>query len=132
MCVASSKLELGILYLDYFNMNSRIIVSILFTICFIAQSTAQTTVVADSTKLTNRQKDRLFLKRSGADQLAKFKKDFTKTWNKVFIDFTDNDVNLMAGMNFAKQNIRANDYTSPFIYAVEQKNVFKAWFFVWF
>ena len=129
MCVASSMLELGILYLDYFNMNSRIIVSILFTICFTAQSTAQTTVVVeDSSKLTNRQKDRLFLKRAGADQLVKFKKEFTKTWNKVFIDFTDNDINLMAGMNFSKQNIHANDYSSPFIYAVEQKNVFKPGF----
>jgi hypothetical protein len=108
---ASSKLELGILYLEYFNMNSRIIVSILFTICFIAQSLAQSPVVSkDTIQLSQRQKDRLFLKRTGADQLAKFKKEFTATWDKVFVDFTDNEVYLIGGINFAKQNIRANGY----------------------
>ena len=78
MCVASSILELGILYLEYFNMNSRIIVSILFTICFIAQSTAQTSVVVkDSTKLTNQQKDRLFLK----DKMKQKGKNKKQTFN---------------------------------------------------
>jgi hypothetical protein len=93
---------------------------------------AQTIPVLKDTALTQRQKDRLFLKQATADRVAKLKKEFNKTWNRVFIDFTDNDIMLMAGINFAKQNIRANDYTSPFLYAVEQKNVFKPGFLAGF
>jgi len=93
---------------------------------------AQSTPVVKDTVLTQKQKDRLFLKQAGKDRIEKFKKEFNKTWNKVFIDFTDNNVMLMAGMNFAKQNVRANGYTSPFIYAVEQKNVYKPGFFAGF
>jgi hypothetical protein len=102
---------------------------ILVLILFITNLEAQVITENKDTVFTQRQKDRLFLKQAGQDRIVKFKKDFTKTWNKVFVDFTDNNVMLMAGMNFAKQNIRANDYTSPFIYAVEQKNVFKPGFF---
>lgn len=113
-------------------MNFRIIVFVFITICFVSNLEAQVLPVAKDTVLTQRQKDRLFLKRAGVDQVAKFKKQFSKTWNKVFIDFTDNDVFLMAGMNFAKQNIRANDYNAPFLYAVEQKDVFKPGFMAGF
>jgi hypothetical protein len=110
-------------------MNCRFLVLSIFFICLSAGLNAQTIPVVKDTVLSQRQKDRLFLKQAGQDRIVKFKKDFTKTWNKVFVDFNDNNVMLMAGMNFAKQNIRANDYTSPFIYAVEQKNVFKPGFF---
>jgi len=110
-------------------MNCRFLVLSIFFICLSAGLNAQTIPVVKDTKLSQRQKDRLFLKQAGQDRIVKFKKQFNKTWNKVFVDFTDNKVMLMAGMNFAKQNIRANDYTSPFIYAVEQKNVFKPGFF---
>jgi len=110
-------------------MNCRFLVLSIFFICLSAGLNAQTIPVVKDTILSQRQKDRLFLKQAGQDRIVKFKKQFNKTWNKVFVDFTDNNVMLMAGMNFAKQNIRANDYTSPFIYAVEQKNVFKPGFF---
>jgi len=110
-------------------MNCRFLVLSIFFICLSAGLNAQINPVVKDTVLSQRQKDRLFLKQAGQDRIVKFKKDFTKTWNKLFVDFTDNNVMLMAGMNFAKQNIRANDYTSPFIYAVEQKNVFKPGFF---
>lgn len=113
-------------------MNCRIFVSFLILICLATDINAQTLPVNKDTLLTQRQKDRLFLKQAGLDRIAKFKKDFTKTWNKVFIDFTDNDIMLMAGMNFSKQNIRANEYASPFIYAVEQKNVYKPGFIAGF
>ena len=104
----------------------------LVLILFITNLEAQVFTENKDTLLTQRQKDRLFLKQASKDRIVKFKKEFNKTWNKVFIDFTDNNVMLLAGMNFAKQNIRANDYTSPFIYAVEQKNVFKPGFFAGF
>jgi hypothetical protein len=113
-------------------MNYRIFVLCLILISLATDINSQTSPIGKDTLLTQRQKDRLFLKQAGLDRIAKFKKDFTKTWNKVFIDFTDNDLNLMAGMNFAKQNIRANDYTSPFLYAVEQQNVFKPGFLAGF
>lgn len=113
-------------------MKSRIIAFVFFTICFIVKLEAQVLPVAKDTMLSQKQKDRLFLKRAGVDQVAKFKKEFAKTWNKVFIDFTDNDVFLMAGMNFAKQNIRANDFNAPFVYAVEQKDVYKPGFMTGF
>ena len=106
-------------------MNCRIVVCYFFAMCFIAKLEAQNLPVVKDTVLTQKQKDRLFLKRVGVDQVTKLKKQFTSTWNKVFIDFTDNDVLLMAGMNFAKQNIRANNYNAPFVYAVEQKDVYK-------
>jgi hypothetical protein len=110
-------------------MNCRFLVLSIFFICLSTGLNAQTIPVVKDTVLSQRQKDRLFLKQAGQDRIVKFKKDFTKTWNKVFVDFNDNNVMLMAGMNFTKKNIRANDYTSPFIYAVEQKNVFKPGFF---
>ena len=109
-------------------MNYRIFILFLILICLTNDINAQTLAVGKDTVLTQKQKDRLFLKQASKERIAKFNKAFSKTWNKVFIDFTDNDILLMAGMNFAKQNIRANDYTSPFIYAVEQKNVYKPGF----
>ncbi len=35
---------------------------------------------------------------------------------------------LIAGMNFSKQNINANSFNAPFVYAVEQKDAFKPGF----
>ena len=113
-------------------MNCRTLLLCIFLICLVTGLNAQSTPVVKDTVLTQKQKDRLFLKQAGKDRIEKFKKEFNKTWNKVFIDFTDNNVMLMAGMNFAKQNVRANGYTSPFIYAVEQKNVYKPGFFAGF
>lgn len=113
-------------------MNPRIFAWLFFLMCFTGNLNAQTVRLGKDTTLSQRQKDRLFLKRAGADQFVKFKKQFNKTWNKVFIDFTDNDVFLLAGMNFAKQNILANAYNAPFVYAVEQKDVFKPGFMAGF
>ncbi len=108
-------------------MNYKIILLVFFTICNFSISFSQTFSVPKDTVLNQRKKDGVFLKYS-----IKFKKEFTKTWNKVFVDFTDNDVFLMGGMNFAKQNIRANEYNAPFVYSVEQKNVFKPGFMAGF
>ena len=62
-----------------------------------------------------------------AEGVGQFKKSFSKTWNKVFVDFTDNDVYLRAGINFSKQNIKAAGYNSSFNYDLSDynKNVFK-------
>jgi hypothetical protein len=119
--------------MPYHYLKKIVVFTYLVITCFLSNATqAQTLPVVKDTVLSQRQKDRLFLKRAGVDRVAKFKKEFTKTWNKVFIDFTDNNILLMAGMNFAKQNIRANDYSSPFVYAVEQKDVYKPGFMAGF
>lgn len=96
--------------------------------CLSTSITAQTLPLSKDSAFSQRQKYPLLLKQAVKVGMAQFKKDFTKTWNKVLVDFTDNDVFLMAGMNFSKQNISANGYSSPFIYAVEQKNVYKPGF----
>ena len=112
--------------------NTTVFICIICTLLFSNTTSPQTLPVGKDTVLTQRQKDRVFLQRAGADQVAKFKKAFAKTWDRVFVDFTDNEVLLLAGMNFAKQNIRANGYTSPFVYEVEQKNVYKPGFMAGF
>lgn len=109
-------------------MNCRFLVLFVLLICQVAGLNAQSTTVMKDTVSSKGQKKFLAFKKVAAANVVKFRKQFTKTWNKAFVDFKDNDVMLMAGMNFSKQNIRANDYTSPFIYAVEQKNVYKPGF----
>lgn len=104
--------------------NINFIFTVLFILISIATQAQKINITKDTT-LSQRQKDRLFLNRAGSNGVSKIKKELTKTWNKVFIDFTDNNVLLMAGMNFAKQNISANNYNSPFVYMVEQKDVYK-------
>jgi hypothetical protein len=115
-------------------MNYRFLSLFIFFICLGTGLNAQSspvikdTVEIKDTVLSKGKKQLLAFKKVTTAQVVKFRKNFTKTWNKTFADFKDNDVMLMAGMNFAKQNISANDYTSPFIYAVEQKNVYKPGF----
>ena len=69
------------LYLDYFNMNSRFIVSFLILLCLVTDINAQTLPIGKDTVLTQRQKDRLFLKQAGQERIAKFNKAFSNTWN---------------------------------------------------
>jgi len=109
-------------------MNWRFFVLSLLLICLVSGINAQSTPVVKDTVKSKGQKQLLAFKKVTTTQVVKFRKNFTKTWNKAFVDFKDNDVMLLAGMNFAKQNIRANAYTSPFIYAVDQKNVYKPGF----
>ena len=55
--------------------------------------------------LNSSQQDSMYLQHPFRDKLNKFKQDFKKKWDKSFIDFTDNQINLLAGLNFSKQNI---------------------------
>lgn len=105
----------------------KFIVLLFFFICLGSNNYAQTNILGKDTVLTKRQQDRLFLNRGFADRVVKLKKSITNTWNKIFIDFTDNHVFLTAGMSLSKQNISANDYNAPFIYSMTdaKKNVFK-------
>ncbi len=87
---------------------------VLFFAC-IPNIRAQVNTIQKDTVLTKRQMDRLQM----------IKRGFKNSVGTIFKDFSDNNIMLQAGMNFSKQNILANDYTSPFIYAIEQKNVYK-------
>jgi hypothetical protein len=68
--------------------------------------------------LTRNQKDKLYLKRSGAEAAQKFKKRFTASWNKTFVNFTDNRTYLLGGMNFSNQTITTAGYNSSFNYSI--------------
>lgn len=69
----------------------------------------------------------LILKHTFKDEVVKFKHDFRNHWNKIFVDFTNNDLYLLGGMNVAKQNILVGNYKSNFNYYFDDynKNVFK-------
>ncbi|MFN6388080.1 MAG: hypothetical protein ACK4X2_07145 [Bacteroidota bacterium] len=84
--------------------------------------------------LTNKQKDKLYLKQPGAEAVQKFKKSFTASWNKTFINFTDNSIYLLAGMNFSNQAITAAGFNSSFNYNISDKSTagFKPGYFAGF
>ena len=85
-------------------------------------------------KLTQQQEDSAFLKHPFKDAVVKFKQDFKRSWDKVFVDFTDNEIYLHAGMNVSKQNISMGGYQSSFNYdlADYNKNVFKPGYYAGF
>lgn len=104
------------------------------TLAFILISSASSlngqslkTSTADSS-LSKFQKAHLAFNRNMSVGLSKFKKSFTKSISKVESNFGEMDIYLLGGMNFAKQNIRSGSFSSPFVYSVEQKNVFKPGF----
>ena len=81
--------------------------------CFCVHLTAQTPV---SKVPTQKEQDKLYLKRSFKEGVEKFKKDLGKTWDKVFVNFTDNSTYLQAGMSFSKQTVSTGNYASNFNY----------------
>jgi hypothetical protein len=90
--------------------------------------------MANIDSLTNKQKDKLYLKQPVAEAAQKFKKSFTASWNKTFINFTDNSIYLLAGMNFSNQAITAAGYNSSFNYNISDKSTagFKPGYFAGF
>lgn len=92
--------------------------------CLFYSSSAQTPTVPVRTQ---KDQDKLYLKRPFSDKVAKFKQDFSKSWDKVFVNFTDNNTYLLAGMNFSNQTVRTGNYASSFNYSLSDfnKNTFK-------
>jgi hypothetical protein len=76
--------------------------------------------------LSQKEKDELYLNHSGI-RIQKLKKNFINSWNKVFINFTENETYLLAGVNYAKQEIKSTDYNSSFYYNLNNysENVYK-------
>ena len=69
-------------------------------------------------QLTQKQQDKLYLSQPGSERIQKFKKNFTASWNKTFVNFTDNSTYLLAGMNFSNQGITAASFNSSFNYNI--------------
>lgn len=110
-------------------MNSSIN-ALLFILIFSASSLyAQSSKVATKdSSFSAVRKANLFVQNKVGVPLKKFSKQLTQSMGKINFDLTHKDIYLMGGMNFAKQNIRSGGFNAPFVYSVEQKNVFKAGF----
>ena len=92
---------------------SKILILILISIFSFSSLSAQTPA---SKVPTQKEQDKLYLKRPFKEGLDKFKKGLGKTWDKVFVDFTDNNTYLLAGMGFSKQTVSTGNYASSFNY----------------
>lgn len=96
---------------------SKLIVAVLFLTLLIQNTTFGQTKITDK-KLSQKQQDKLYLKQPGTEATQKFKKNFKASWNKTFINFTDNSTYLLAGMNFSNQGITATRFNSSFNYNI--------------
>ncbi len=67
-------------------------------------------------------------------KMTSLNKAFCKTWSKTFVNFTDNNISLLAGMSFSKQTIKDAGYNSSFNYNLGDynKNEFKPGFLAGF
>ena len=68
--------------------------------------------------LSQKQQDKLYLIQPGSERIQRLKKNFSKSWNKTFINFTDNSTYLLGGINFSNQSISAGGYSSNFNYNI--------------
>ena len=77
--------------------------------------------------ISDKQKDKIYLKHPVSDRVQAFKKKFKTSWHQRFINFTDNNTYLQAGMGFSKQTISSGNYNSNFNYNLSDfnSNVFK-------
>jgi hypothetical protein len=77
--------------------------------------------------ISDKQKDKIYLIHPGSDRVQAFKKKFKASWHQRFINFTENNTYLQAGMGFSKQTITAGSYNSNFNYNLSElnSNVFK-------
>jgi hypothetical protein len=70
---------------------------------------------------STKEKDRLYLENPFAERIQRLKKNINTTWNKTFVNFTDNSTYLLGGMNFSNQAISAGGYSSSFNYNILDK-----------
>jgi hypothetical protein len=112
---------------------SKLIVAVLFLTLLIQNFAFSQTNITDK-KLSKKQQDKLYLKQPGAEAARKFKKNFTASWNKTFVNFTDNSTYLLAGMNFNNQGITAAGFNSSFNYNISDNTAagFKPGYFAGF
>ena len=86
------------------------------------------------TNISDKQKDKIYLKHPGSDKFQVFKKKFKASWNERFINFTENSIYLQAGMGFSKQTISSGSHNSNFNYNLSDlnSNVFKPGYYAGF
>ena len=107
-------------------MNKLFIVILNITIFFNANIKAQgVNLVKDSS--SQNQERKLLSKIWEANGMVKFRKGVEVAKTKFFSNFTKTELSLMAGMNFAKQNISSANFNGPFNYPLTstQKDVYK-------
>ena len=102
-------------------MNRSIFYFILaFSALSYTKSYGQKMVNVDS--LTRKQQDKLYLRQPGTEAAQKFKKNFKASWDKTFVNFTDNSTYLLGGMNFSNQAITAAGFNSSFNYNISDNS----------
>jgi len=76
-------------------------------------------------------KDKLYSAQQISDPIQQLKKSFQTSWNKTFVDFTDNTTYLLAGIGWSKQSITTGGYSSSFNYNLSDinSNSFKPGYF---
>ena len=91
-------------------------------------------ILQSQTNISDKQKDKIYLKHPGSDRFQAFKKKFKASWNQRFINFTENSIYLQAGMGFSKQTISSGSYNSNFNYNLSDinSNAFKPGYFAGF
>ena len=77
---------------------------------------------ANKDSLTRKQQDKLYLRQPGAEAAQKFKKNFKASWDKTFVNFTNNSTYLLGGMNFSNQAITAAGFNSSFNYNISDNS----------
>jgi len=112
---------------------SKVIVTALFLTLLIQNTTFGQTKISDK-KQSQKQQDKFYLKKNGAEAARKFKKNFTASWNKTFVNFTENSTYLLGGINFSSQGITAAGYNSNFNYNISNNTAvgFKPGYFAGF
>ncbi len=107
--------------------------SILFPLFFLFSFFVSISLQSQTT-LSEQQKDKIYLKHPGSDRIQAFKKKFKASWHQRFINFTENNTYLQAGMGFSKQTISAGSYNSNFNYNLSEfnSNVFKPGYYLGF
>lgn len=96
---------------------SKVIVAVLFLTLLVQNISFGQTKITDK-KLSQKQQDKLYLKQPSAEGIRKFKKHFTASWNKTFVNFTENSTYLLGGINFSSHGITATGYNSNFNYNI--------------
>lgn len=61
-------------------------------------------------------------KKSFKEHMDQMAQCFAKNWNHAIVNFSDNQGSLFGGINFSKQNVNPNSYSSPFNYNLTQIN----------
>lgn len=115
-------------------MNTSKCTFFIYCLIFFFSKTYGQADLKNNLKFTLKQSDSAYLKHPVKDVILKFKKSFTASWNKTFVNFTDNSTYLLGGMNFSNQNITTGGYQSSFNYNISDntKGGYKPGYFAGF